>query len=252
RQAVADFQTSTNPSPTLEPTPLAEASPTPEAGTAATPASTPSATSAALNPALTPTAVPTLDAAGYGPALQQLLDQNNLTEAELRKQLEASMLRNSLQTAIGQSQVADTQEQVHARQIQVASAQQANDLLSQLQGGADFAQLAQQNSTDATSANNGGDMGWFGRGVKAKTIEDATFALQPGQLSDVIQDSSGFHVIQLLERDPARPVPADQLATQRQKAFTDWLTSQRSSQDVKIQLDQGQKDWILARIGIRP
>ena len=59
-------------------------------------------------------------------------------------------------------------------------------------------------------------------------------------------------MIQVLERDPARAVPADQLVTLRQKAFTDWLASRRSSQDVKLQMSQAARDWILARIGIRP
>ena len=125
--------------------------------------------------------------------------------------------------------------------------------MAQLQGGADFAQLAQQSSTDAASKVKGGDLGWFAKGgLSDKALEDAAFALQPGQLSDVIQVASGFGVIQVLERDPARAVPAAQLQTQRQKAFTDWLASRRTSQDVKLQLTQPERDWILARIGIRP
>jgi hypothetical protein len=47
-------------------------------------------------------------------------------------------------------------------------------------------------------------------------------------------------------------VPEAQLTTQRQKAFNDWLDSRRSSQDVKLQLTQPERDWILARIGVRP
>ena len=109
-------------------------------------------------------------------------------------------------------------------------------------------------STDAASKVKGGDLGWFAKGGLAdnRAFEDAAFALQPGQLSDVIQGSSGFGVIQVLERDPARAVPADQLVTLRQKAFTDWLDARRTSPDVKLQLTQPDRDWILARIGIRP
>jgi hypothetical protein len=55
----------------------------------------------------------------------------------------------------------------------------------------------------------------------------------------------------VLERD-ARAIAADQLTSQRQKAFTDWLGTRRSSPDVKLQLNQPDRDWILTRIGLRP
>jgi len=96
-------------------------------------------------------------------------------------------------------------------------------------------------------------MGWFARGgLTDKAFENAAFALQSGQLSEIIQGANGYGVIQVLERDPARAVPADQLVTPRQKAFTNWLDTRRTSQDVKLQLTQPDRDWILSRIGIRP
>jgi hypothetical protein len=252
---VASFQASSNPSPTPETSSTPDADATTDTSTVATPdASATTAAAAAATPAAetTPTAVPTLESSTYGPALQTLLDRNSLTESELRDRLEQSMLRDDLQTAIGQEQVPATQEQIHAREIVVATQDQANDVLTQLQSGADFGQLAQQLSTDTSSKSNGGDLGWIGHGVLDKAVEDAAFALQPGELSGVIQGASGFYVVQVLEKDPARAVPEAQLTTQRQKAFNDWLDSRRSSQDVKLQLTQPERDWILARIGVRP
>jgi parvulin-like peptidyl-prolyl isomerase len=256
RETVAQFQASQNPTPTVEPTATseAEASPTSEGGAALT-SVTPEVPTAVptVAPATTPTPVPTLEESAYGPALQQFLDKNNLTEADLRTQLERGLLQDKVQAAVGQDQVPDVQPQVHARQIVVATSDQASDLLGQLQNGADFAQLASANSTDTATRANGGDMGWFAKGMQSsKPIEDAAFSLQPGQLSSVIQDSTGYHILQVSETDPARAVPPDQLTTLRQKAFSDWLTAQRSSQNVKISLDQSEKDWILARIGVRP
>jgi parvulin-like peptidyl-prolyl isomerase len=246
-QTVADFQAANNPTPTPEASPTTDTGATPASGAGAQTSATPAPTAAG-----TPTAVPTLDSSAYTPALQQLLDKNSLKEADLRKQLQQNMLRDKVQTALGSEQVPDQQDQVHARQIVVATQDQANALLTQLQGGADFAQLAQQNSTDTATTNAGGDMGWFSRGVQTSVVDNAVFALQPGQLSDVVQDTSGFHILQLLEHDPARQVPAAQLTTQRSKAFNDWLSGQRSSPSVKLSLDQGEKDWILARLGIHP
>lgn len=253
RQTVADFQAAANPVPTPEAVSTPEAADMPgSAATSDTAAGATPAAAATPSAATTPTVVPTLETSAYATALQDLLDKNSLTEAELRTRLEQSMLREKLVTAIGQEQVPDTQEQVHARHILVATQDQAMDVLMQLQTGADFATLAQQVSIDPGSKDKGGDLGWFGRGVMDKPFEDGAFALQPGQLSDVIQGANGYHIIQVLERDAARPQAADQLTSARQKAFSDWLATRRSSQDVKLQLSQADRDWVLSRIGIRP
>ena len=252
RQSTADYWAATNPTPTPEASPTSE-SPTPEdAAAAATPGATVVPTPTAVASPTTPTPVPTLEATTYATALAQLLDRSNGTEPDLRKQLEQNLVRDKLQTAIGQEQFPEVQAQVHARQIVVATADQANDILAQVQGGADFGQLVQQYSTDSTTKAKGGDMGWFGRGSQPQALEDAAFALQPGQFSDVIQDASGYHILQVVESDPARQVPAAELTTLRQKAFSDWLNTQRSGSNVKIQLEQSEKNWLLARIGLRP
>jgi parvulin-like peptidyl-prolyl isomerase len=253
RQTVADFQAVSNPSPTPEALSTPDTAVAADAAATAVPTEVPTpAALASPPPRTTPTAVPTLDATGYAPALQQLLDKNSLAEPDFRDRLLQSMLREKLQTAIGAEQVPDTQEQVHARHILVATQEQADAILAQLQAGADFATLASQQSTDPGSKDKGGDLGWFGKGVMDPPFEAAAFALQPGQLSAVVQGANGYHIIQLLERDPARAIPADQLTSQRQKAFTDWLASRRSSPDVKLQMSQPARDWILSRIGIRP
>jgi len=75
----------------------------------------------------------------------------------------------------------------------------ADKLLKQLQGGADFAQLAKTNSDDKSNAADGGDLGTFGRGTMVTEFEDAAFALRPGQLSPVVQTSFGFHIIKVTE-----------------------------------------------------
>jgi parvulin-like peptidyl-prolyl isomerase len=243
RQTIADYQNATNPAPTPE------VPPTPEGAAAATPQASPTS---APSPVTTPTAVPTLLPDAYSAALQDLITKNSLTEADLRDNLQQSLLQDKLQTAIGDEQVPAVQEQVHARHILVATEDQARDVLTQLQNGADFATLAQQVSTDPGSKDKGGDLGWFGRGVMDKPFEDAAFALQPGQLSDVVQGANGFHVIQVLERDPNRAVPPDQLQTQRAKAYQDWIQARRTGPDVKLQLSDSARNWVLARIGVRP
>ncbi|WWC66251.1 uncharacterized protein I206_100152 [Kwoniella pini CBS 10737] len=59
---------------------------------------------------------------------------------------------------------------------------------------AEFAKIASTES-DCSSAKKGGDLGWFGRNQMQKPFEDATFGLEIGQLSDIVQTDSGVHVI---------------------------------------------------------
>jgi peptidyl-prolyl cis-trans isomerase D len=89
-----------------------------------------------------------------------------------------------------------------------AARTQAEDVLAKAKGGADFAELAKQYSQDST-ASNGGDLGRFGHGVMAPAFESAAFALEPGQISDVVETPFGFHIIKLEEKVPEHVEPLD-------------------------------------------
>jgi peptidyl-prolyl cis-trans isomerase D len=89
-----------------------------------------------------------------------------------------------------------------------AARTQAADVLAKAKGGADFAELAKQYSQDST-ASNGGDLGRFGHGVMTPAFESAAFALQPGQISDVVETPFGFHIIKLEEKFPEHVEPVE-------------------------------------------
>ena len=76
---------------------------------------------------------------------------------------------------------------------------QADDLLEQLRGGADFAALAEQHSADPGSAANGGDLGWVERGMMVPAFEEAAFALEKDAISEVVRTDFGFHLIQVTD-----------------------------------------------------
>jgi peptidyl-prolyl cis-trans isomerase D len=87
----------------------------------------------------------------------------------------------------------------------------ADDLLKQIKGGADFAKLAQTNSEDPGSASKGGDLGWIVRGQMVKNFEDTVFSLKPKEISGVITTEYGFHIIQVMDREPARLRSVDEV-----------------------------------------
>jgi peptidyl-prolyl cis-trans isomerase D len=90
----------------------------------------------------------------------------------------------------------------------------AEDILKQVKGGADFAELAKKNSEDPLSAVKGGDMDWFGRGRMVPNFENAAFALKPGQISDLVTTEYGYHVIQSQEKEDAKLKPFDEVKGQ--------------------------------------
>lgn len=91
-------------------------------------------------------------------------------------------------------------EQVHARHILVETDEEANNLLLQLKEGlTDFAELAKEKSI-GPSAPSGGDLGFFTRGQMVKEFEDAAFALESGEISEVVQTEFGYHIIKCEEK----------------------------------------------------
>jgi peptidyl-prolyl cis-trans isomerase D len=115
-----------------------------------------------------------------------------------------------------------TPERVHARHILLSTANkpkdqvpaiqaQAEALLKQIKGGADFAELAKKNSQDPGSAQKGGDLGWVSRGQMVKNFEDSVFSLKPNEISNVVTTEYGFHIIQVLEKQPAHLQTVDEV-----------------------------------------
>jgi len=170
---------------------------------------------------------------GGAEAFAAQLAANGESEAETRARVRAAMLASIMRDQVI-ANVVGAAPQVHARHLLVDSADLANSLLAQLQAGADFTSLAQQYSQDTFTRDGGGDLGWFPRGVLiSKEVEDAAFALQSGQYSGVAQSAFGFHIVQVIETDPARPLTTDQLLTLQQAAFESWLVSLRAAANIE-------------------
>lgn len=91
---------------------------------------------------------------------------------------------------------AESALEYNASHILVETEEEAVTLLAELNGGADFAELAQAKST-GPSGPNGGELGWFGAGMMVKQFEDVVVGLDVGKLSEPVQTQFGWHVIKL-------------------------------------------------------
>lgn len=87
--------------------------------------------------------------------------------------------------------------EVRASHILVKTEKEAQYLLNEIQNGKSFAEAAKENSL-CPSGQNGGDLGFFGKGVMVKPFEDAAFSLENiGEVSQPIETQFGWHLIQL-------------------------------------------------------
>jgi peptidyl-prolyl cis-trans isomerase D len=117
---------------------------------------------------------------------EQLARQEQVSEAELRK---------AYQERLAQMTEA---EQRRASHILVKTREEADKISAELQKNpARFADLAKKQSQDPGSAEKGGDLGWFGRGMMVKPFEDAVFGMKQGETSGAVQSDFGFHVIRV-------------------------------------------------------
>ncbi|HMB12473.1 MAG TPA: peptidylprolyl isomerase [Roseovarius sp.] len=122
---------------------------------------------------------------------------------------------------------ADPETEYKAAHILVETEAEAKKLIEEIEGGANFASLAQEHST-GPSGPSGGDLGWFGDGVMVPEFFDAVAALGEGGVSAPVQTQFGWHVIQLKEtrikERPALDEVREELAGElRQAAFDAYI-----------------------------
>jgi len=107
----------------------------------------------------------------------------------------------------------------NANDQQLAAAQaKAEDLLAQIRKGASFEDVAKK-SSNGPSAEQGGDLGYFKRGVLSKELEDKTFAMKPGEVSDVIRTRQGFVILKVSEHQDAGIPPFSEVESRIQEAI---------------------------------
>jgi len=131
------------------------------------------------------------------------------------------------------------EEEISARHILVASKEEAEALIAELDGGKDFAELAREKST-GPSGPNGGDLGRFSRGRMVPEFEAAAFGLAAGAHSaEPVQTQFGWHVIKVEEKGESSPPPLAQMEEQVRSAlvrqnFETVMTRLRAETPVEI------------------
>jgi peptidyl-prolyl cis-trans isomerase D len=255
-----NFYPAGSPTPTITPTdvvypaegPTQQAlmSPTPTATITLTPTATLEPTQTATETPATATPIPTNAGTVIpteGPTatetpytLQGYETQLAGYETQLNDiQLSAQFLRDSVRSYLLRQKMIDyvtadlkpEQEQVWARHILVADEATANTVRARLVAGEDWNTVASELSTDTSNKDIGGDLGWFGKGVMDPAFETAAFSLSIGEISQPVQSSFGWHIIQVIDH-ATRPLTASEFTQYKQQTFTTWLDDKEANSTI--------------------
>ncbi len=129
-----------------------------------------------------------------------------LAQALVMKKAKDAITDEAVQAWYDQRKVQFAKPEVKAAHILVKEESKANELKTQLEGGADFASLAKEHSTDTGSGANGGDLGWFAKDKMVEAFAAAAFEAKPGDLVGPVETRFGFHLIKVEDKRDAKPI----------------------------------------------
>jgi len=194
-------------------------------------------------------------------AYEQALEQNGITEDQLRKDIRENLPVQQVQEKVaGDARPSDEEVQKFYDENKAAQftnpaqrcmrhilfnkdqKEKAEEVKGQLQDGGDFAELAEENSQDPGSAEQGGDLGCLGKGETVPEFEKAAFSAEQGEIVGPVETEFGYHLIEVTDvrSEETRPLEEvepqirEQLAAaQRDEEFQAWIEEQQKERDVK-------------------
>lgn|GEM_PF-3282703 len=167
--------------------------------------------------------------------VRAVLQDSGLTLAQYRRAVHGQLLQREIQKHF-ERQIPDFAPGVQLRVITVKDEATARDLKRQLDGGADFAQLATDKSDDA-SKNTGGLRDWAPKGSLPAAVEEVAYRLPLGAVSDPFAVDGQWYIIKVEDRSENREVTAQQKSEMAKKQRDDWLAEQARQLQARSYLD---------------
>lgn len=182
---------------------------------------------------------------------QQFLQSNDLSDEyfvdNMRKELRGSKHKEDFLSgvSIGDDEAREYYEEnrddlveINASHILLGSEEEAENVMTRLDEGEDFSQLATTESLDSVSAVNGGNLGYFGKGQMIPEFEEVAFQLEEGEISDVVRTEVGYHIIKLQDKRESFDDLEDKVISMiKEQAYFEYVQSLRDEATIKTYLD---------------
>ncbi|MBO0602277.1 peptidylprolyl isomerase [Sporosarcina sp. E16_3] len=176
-----------------------------------------------------------------GEGFDAYIAQEGHTEESLRKILRINLLQEAALTDGVEVTDKEIEERIkmmntelNAKHVLVADEETALKVKKELEGGADFAEVAKKYSTEPAAKESGGDLGWFGYGKMVKEFWEGAYALDVNAISEPVQSEHGFHVIKVTEK---RNIEAKEMTKEEKEKLTK-----------EIQLEKADPSTIIPKI----
>lgn len=183
-------------------------------------------------------------------AFDSAVKESGLSEKEVTETIRQRVLQNKITEEVaGDAEVTDEEiaafyeenkatrfgSKARARHILVKTKPEADRILKQLKGGADFAKIAKTESTDPGSGAKGGDLGEFGPGQMVPAFEEAVFSSEVGEITGPVKTEFGFHIIEVTEKTdgPELEEVSDEIRDELQEGAKGELLQKRLQERTK-------------------
>jgi peptidyl-prolyl cis-trans isomerase C len=185
-------------------------------------------------------------------AIQELIEQElgsdiEVTETDQRDFYDENPDMFEQPESVTASHILISTQDLEGEEAKQEAKERAEELRTQLEEGADFAELAEEHS-EGPSASRGGSLGQFSRGQMVPAFEEAAFALEPGEISDIVETRFGYHIIKVDDKSEAGTTPYEEVKDQigqyleqqkRQEAIQSYIDELKDDADIERNVDFG-------------